>query len=349
MLMTLRLLPLKTLFLVLAVASVSGCASMKGKFKGTRVANVGLFADQTIAMLTSADLGLDRQGTILIREFFDENGTEEKRFFELSNDVKTVMRVTIKYSIALVTIVETEKTEIDRIKAYVKYTKIVQQDAEKWLKLEPGYYDEILARVGQQDQFIDALEQAQPIINAVGRFTQTLLEELDDAAEALEKKLDNRIDEEYAEVIRYQKSHNREKYLVLRGLSDLDDAYQNDESAFKSLIQSDAIRSKKLIPQGVPTEEELSQLSQHLLNRLEVMHKIWQKIEPDWQLYQKTHRELDENFIKVREDTNRLRITMIVWLRAHKRMAAGIKNPAEWFNVEDAPTELFKLGTKGAF
>ena len=348
--MTLRLLSLKTLFLVLAVASVSGCASMKGKFKGTREANVGLFADQTIAMLTSADLGLDRQGTILIRKFFDENGTEEKRFFELSNDIKTVMRGIIKYSIDLVTIVETEKTEIDRIKAYVKYIKIVQQVAEKGLKLEPGHYDEILERVGQQDKFIDAIEQAQPIINAVGRFTQTLLEELDDAAEALQKKLDNRIDEEYAEVIRYQQSHNREKYLVLRGLSIfLDNAYQNDESAFKSLIQSDAIRSKKLIPQDVPTEEELSQLPQHLLNRLEVMHKIWQKIEPDWQLYLKTHRELDENFIKVHEDTNRLRITMIVWLRAHKRMAAGIKNPAEWFNVEDAPTELFKLGTKAVF
>ena len=347
--MTLRLLPLKTLFLVLAVASVSGCASMKGKFTGTREANVGFFADQTIAMLASADLGLDRQGTILIRDFFDGNGTEEKRFYELSNDVKTMMRGTIKYSITIVTIVETEKTEIDRIKAYVKYIKIVQQDAEKYLKLEPGYYDEILARVGQQDQFIAAIQQAQPIINAVGRITQTLLEELDDAAEALEKKLDNRIDEEYAEVIRYQQSHNREKHLVLRGLSDLDNAYQNDESAFKSLIQSDAIRSKKLIPQGVPTEEELSQLSQHLLNRLEVMHKIWQKIEPDWQLYHKTHLELDKNLIKVLEDTNRLRITMIVWLRAHQRMGAGITNPAKWFNVEDVPTDLYRLGSKAVF
>jgi hypothetical protein len=30
-------------------------------------------------------------------------------------------------------------------------------------------------------------------------------------------------------------------------------------------------------------------------------------------------------------------------------MAAGITLPAEWFNVEDAPTELFKLGTKTVF
>ncbi|MES0445980.1 MAG: hypothetical protein ABUJ92_05495, partial [Desulfobacterales bacterium] len=119
--MTLRLLPLKTLFLVLAVASVSGCASMKGKFTGTREANVGLFADQTIAMLSSADIGLDIQGTVQIRQFFDENGTEEERFFELTNDVKAVLRGIIKYSITIVTIAETEKTEIDRIKAYVKY------------------------------------------------------------------------------------------------------------------------------------------------------------------------------------------------------------------------------------
>jgi hypothetical protein len=322
---------------------------MKGKFKGTREANVGLFADQTIAMLSSAEFGLDRQSTIYIRKFFDENGTEEKRFLELVNDVKTVLGGIIRYSITIVTIAETEETEIDRIEAYVKNMKSVQQVAEKGLKLEPGHYDEILEQVGQQDKFIDALKQAQPIINAVGRYTQTLADEIYEAAEVLEQKLDNRIDEEYAEVIRYQRSQNREKYLVLRGLSDLDDAYQNDESAFIRLIQSGAIRNKKLIPQGMPNEEELSQLAQHLLNRLEVMHKIWQKIEPDWQLYHRTHRELDESHIKLLEDTNRLRIIMIVWLRAHQRMAAGIKNAAEWFNVEDAPTELFKLGSKAVF
>ena len=80
-----------------------------------------------------------------------------------------------------------------------------------------------------------------------------------------------------------------------------------------------------------------------------MIHKIWKKIEPDWQLYRKTHQELDENHIKVLEDANRLRITMIVWLRAHQKMAADITNPAEWFSVEDAPTELFKLGTKAIF
>ena len=347
--MTLRLLSLKTLLLVLAVASVSGCASMKGKFTSTREANVGFFADQTIAMLSSADFGLDRRDTIYVREFFDENGTEEKRFVELRNEVRTVLRGIVRYSINIVTIVETEKTEHDRIKAYVKYMKGVQQNAEKRLKLKPGHYDEILARVEQQDKFLAAMQQAQPIINAVGRHTQTLVDEIYDAAELLEKKLDSRIDEEFAEVIHYQQSLDREKYLVLRGLSDLDDAYQNDESALKRLIQSDAIRNKKLIPQSVPTEEELSQLAQHLLNRLEVMHKIWKEIEPDWQLYRKTHIELNEINIKVLEDTNRFRIIMIVWLRAHQKMAAGIKNPAEWFNVSDAPTELFKLGTKAVF
>ncbi len=347
--MTLRLLSLKTLFLVLAVASVSGCASVKGKFTSTKEANVGFFADQTIAMLSRADFGLDRRGTIYIREFFDENGTEEKRFFELTNAVETALRGVVRYTIAIVTIAETEKTEIDRIKAYVKYIKGVQQNSEKMLKLKPGHYDQILARVEQQDKFLAAIQQAQPIINAFGRYIQTLVDEIYDAAEVLEKKLDSRIDEKYEEVIRYQQSHNREKYLVLRALSDLDDAYQNDESAFKRLIQSDAVRSKKLIPQSVPNEEELSKLAQYLLNRLEVMHKIWQEIEPDWQLYRKTHRELDESHIKVLENTNRLRLTMIVWLRAHQKMAAGITNPAEWFNVEDAPTELLKLGTKAVF
>ena len=45
-------------WLVVVIIALSGCVSMEGKFKATAQANVGAFADQTIAMLSSSDLGV---------------------------------------------------------------------------------------------------------------------------------------------------------------------------------------------------------------------------------------------------------------------------------------------------
>ena len=34
---------------------------------------------------------------------------------------------------------------------------------------------------------------------------------------------------------------------------------------------------------------------------------------------------------------------IFVWTRAHDRMARGVIDPAEWFDVTDAPGAIFRL------
>ena len=80
-----------------------------------------------------------------------------------------------------------------------------------------------------------------------------------------------------------------------------------------------------------------------------MISKIWQEIEPDWKNYRETHRELDRLHAKIDQNANRMRAMVIVWLRAHQKMAAGVQNPAEWFDVESAPSQLFQLGVKAIF
>ena len=93
----------------------------------------------------------------------------------------------------------------------------------------------------------------------------------------------------------------------------------------------------------------MSKIAEHLIKRLEITHKIWQEIEPDWELYRATHRELDELYNEIRNGLNQTRAIVIIWARAHQKMAAGKTNPAEWFDIDDAPSQLFKLGSKAIF
>ena len=47
------------------------------------MSDIGVFADQTIAMLSEEDVGFSRDQSIYIREYFDPDGDEEKLFVKL--------------------------------------------------------------------------------------------------------------------------------------------------------------------------------------------------------------------------------------------------------------------------
>jgi hypothetical protein len=66
-------------------------------------------------------------------------------------------------------------------------------------------------------------------------------------------------------------------------------------------------------------------------------------------LYRATHRELDALAVEIRGRLNRTRATVIIWARAHQKMASGKSSPAEWFDLDNAPAQLFQLGTKAIF
>ena len=336
-------------WLVGVAIALSGCVSMEGKFKATAQANVSAFADQTIAMLSNSDLGVAQDNAIYVRHFIKPDWDEVQRYQMLVSDAELMLRGIVKYSIRLVTIAETNKTDATRIEAYAKYLEEIQQNAEGKLGLEPGYYDEIVVKVGTEEKFLPALQQAQPIINAVGRYAQLLMDDINDATKKLARKIDTNIDTEYAEVIAYQKALEKEKYAILRALGKLYRTYEGESAAFEEVLKSNVIRDKKLIPNGQPSEADLRSIADHLVNRLDVIAKIWHEIEPDWNNYRETHRELDRLHAKIDQDANRMRAMVIVWLRAHQKMAAGVQNPAEWFDIDSAPSQLFQLGVKAIF
>lgn len=344
-----RKMLMRNCMVFLAALLSIGCVSMEGKFTASKSANVSAFADHTISMLSGADFGMTKDKAIYVREYAEFNGEEELQYEALLEEAESLFKGIIKYSIALVTITEANPNVADRIEAYAKYLEKIQANAEKKLDLEEGFYDNVLESVRQQEKFLGALQQAQPIMNAVGRYGETLMTDIDEAAKVLARKLDGKIDERYAEVIAYQEALETEKYSVLRALGKLYLTYKGDPDAFDEFRKSDAIINKKIIPKGKPTEEQLQKLADHLAKRLEGLQKIWNQIEPDWDVYRASHRELDGLYDEVVADTRKARLFVLLWLRAHQKMASGISSPAAWFDIESAPAQLFQLGAKAVF
>jgi hypothetical protein len=328
---------------------LTSCASWEGKFSRTVEADVGTFADQTIAIITDAEIGLPVGKTVYIRDFIDESAPEEQSFTQLTKDLELRLLRLVKYSLGLVDIAETSKSEAEKIERYADFLKAMQQKAEANSGYEPGHYNEQIEKIRSQEKFHEALQQAQPLLHAAGRGYQTLLDEISESMKVVENKIDRKIDERYATVIAYQKALENEKYTILIALGHLYKTYKGDPEAFQQLRDSDVVRQKALLPKGNPTEDDLSAIAEHLVKRLEITSKIWQEIEPDWELYRATHKELDSLVNEIKSRLNKTRAVVIIWSRAHQKMASGRSSPAEWFDIDNAPAQLFQLGTKALF
>lgn len=338
-------------FLIISFLQIflTGCASWEGKFSGTKEANVGIFADQTIATITDTNFGIPIGNTVYVREYIVYSDPEVKEFIKLEKELDQKLLGLVQYSVTLVDIAETGRTQKEKVEKYAAYLKTIQKGAEENAGLAPGYYDSIVENVAQQDKFYEALQAAQPILNAAVRGYQNLLTELDKSLKVLEAKLDHKIDERFDTVIKYQKALEEEKYAILIALGQLYKFYKGETDSFQQLRDSGVIRNQSLLPEGDPTEKDLSSIADHLVKRLDITHKIWQEIEPDWKLYRATHQELDQMYVLIKTALNRTRAVVIIWARAHQKMAAGITNPAEWFDFQNAPAQLFKLGTNAIF
>ena len=319
--------------LVLATA-FSGCAATTAKFKGSTKANVGFFADQTMTMMSQADFAFTRDELVYTREFVNPDGEVEKRVLALQDEISDLFKKIIIYSFDLVVIYETHDTDAERIAAYADSLKKPEEELLRKLGLPRETWDRVTTQVRAQKKFIEAVQAAQPIINAAGWRINTAIDEMIKALDQVAANMDRAIEEEFAGILRYQEILEREKYAVLEALELVYRAYAGERGAYNSLRRHPAIRKKSLVPKGKPSDKTLGTIADHLMNRLEALARIGEEIEPDWQAYRAAHEELDRIHQKIVRSANTARVLTIVWVHGHYEMARGKKAPAEWFDVE---------------
>lgn len=337
---------LRIVLLIALVALLSGCASFEGKFSKTRNADIGLFADQTVSMLSDDSLGLDSSQAIYIRDFVDPTSSALVEFVGYRDRVNDGFVTIVKYSLKLVEITEGYPTEEGRIQAYADYLESFDNIWIEALKLTPDHYAALITEVREQEKFLTALQVAQPIINAAGRYMQQQLNLLENVTGLVVAELEAAIDAEFADIVSYQRTLHDEKYALLKGVEQLYLAGTGNKEAFEQLKESGIVRDSTLLPAGLPDYQQSTAIGSYFKDQFGRVGFIEKEIQADWDLYRASHRELDQLDSAAEDSINGSRVVMIVWLRAHQKMASGKINPAAWFDVSDAPATLFQIGKK---
>ena len=324
--------------IMLSVSMLSACSSFSKKFSTTMAEDVDVFADQTISIMSEADLGFGKGDSIYVRPFIDLEAPEEKAFLAAEEKSAKLLRGMVLYSLDLSRIAETYDSDDDKINAYADLMAGIRDETQQNMNFTKESYAELIAEIRDQSTFRAALLKAQAIVNLFGQYLNQEMNEFSGQTTILVAAVDQRIDDRYKDVIEYQRALEKEKYAVLRGMGQLYKYYSGEDQAYSRLIDSGVIRETELIPKGEPDKKQVRALGQHLNDRLKLMHLIGQEIQPDWDTYRATHRELDEKQAEIKRRITAVRAISVIWTRAHLKMASGKSEPAEWFDVEDVPS-----------
>lgn len=324
------------------------CSSLDGKFQATSKVNFGIFADSTLSLLDELEVPATRVDAVLSREFLEPDGELETQLAECVEASRWVIGGMVSYSLELVTIVESDGSEAEQVETYLGYLRTLARELVVSTGVAAGHFDSTLDEISGSPDLLASLRAAQPILNAAVREAVLLAEQADDHLTALALDVDRKIDAEYADVIRYCDALGGEKVKVLRALEQTHLSATGDSDAFAALRSGGAVRDGDLLTGPEPSQEELEAVAEHLTGRLERLARIRAAIEADCRDYHDAHREFDGLVEAARRNIKAYRITLLLWLHGHQKMASGVTNPAEWFDLNDVPGSLVSLGVSAA-
>ena len=323
-----------------------GCSTMKEGLGPTEKANISLFADNTIALLSDSDFGMQKDTLVVTREYFDYTSPVAVEIAERSDEIDRIVTAVLDYSISIVSLSETDRTDAEKVTRYADYLEGFRSKVLIKTDMSAETFADMMALIRKQPELLSAFREAQPLVNAGMRYAATVLFEMDRLGDQAIREMENRIDADFAYATVFIEGLEDQKQVVLSGLEMLYRYQAGDRSTIKALRQNPWIRSKKALARDALDEFQISTLEEELLDHLSTLKGINWQLSDDIDYYQAAHNELDTVYNEFLQDNARARLALVIWARAHQKMASGILEPAKWFDISETPSLLINLGSK---
>lgn len=337
---------------VLLSLSISGCTS---KFFKTKSANLSPFARQTISMVGKLHYDLTGSEHLYlsdVKSYIDEP-EPFKNYFSLEEQVSRSLKGIIAYSLQVVSISEQNISVAKKNQALGNVLLklrdyIFQKNGIKLFPEKKQILSNSLEKINVSETYIQALEHAQILINVYNAYIGKILDELKKEQALVASKIRRAITKKYAVSIDFEKE--------LRKIQ------QRHYKALLLVSRYSDTRDRKIIPQirklginpinkilknrNAVGKDDLFRIYEVSTQRLSALYKSQEHVLPEINLFHKSNHELNQLLKRKLNAVKQVRLIVIAWSRAHGRMAVGIENPAEWYDVSETGNLLFGAAQK---
>jgi len=310
---------------VMIVSLLGGCA----KFSASRKMDPGPFGENVTVMM--GDVSADVRKPFYIKKYID--GPSRDEYAAEWANMKKSMRGIVLYSSQVVNIAQSPMTERKKPNALAATLKEIMSGVPDQrladIRMTREELNDLIRNVEIQDTMLAALGQAQPLVDRIASYVDTSFERVETALNKLIRDIDERMDERW-----HLNRTNVESLYALQNLTFKSYAllYQyreGDPAALNALRENDAALKTHVGKDSSISEKELETTESQIMARLKNLNLIREQIMPQVERYLLEARERDELYNQHKEVGKKLRLTVMLWARAHRNLAAGIPVPPE--------------------
>jgi hypothetical protein len=299
-------------------------------FTPSTSANLAPFAEQTLAMAGSVDQSLGKGRLVYARHL--AQGPETARYKESLGKLQGHVRGIVAYSLQVVTVAESGLPADEKAKELAGFldrlVDHISSDADVSTSLSEESVRAIIDSVRAQESLVDALREAQPLVDEAGAATLAIINELTDSGAAAEAEIAGEIQKRHGAMMRYADIFKRQQAEVLEGLTLLDNYWKGDETALEPLRESAPRFMADTPPADRMTANDVQSIEQRLFDRLKVLDQARQSMVYDVDVYFEQMRELDRLSQSSTAALRKARVAVHLWVKTHRKLSRGITKPA---------------------
>ncbi len=334
-----------SLFLFLVLIA-SACSTFDGKFEETHQINLAPFSENVVIMANELEYGFDKIRALRSKWYFDLNSHRMKRLLNLEKLVTQEIHFIVDYSSHIVYLSESNKPMIDKTTELSRFVKkmYTRYQNSKTLVLTDEQKTSYIENIKKQDNFLSALQAAQPFINELARYATRLLDQLKKAEKDVAYFQYTKIDSENNHLKTLIQSLNKNEAEISNAIVLLNNYKSGSKSGFSKFKKSKILFEQSIIKSNNSlSKNQIGLLKKHLLNELTENTHYFKQIEPAYNRYILAQQELLRLVTEHDAEIRKTRLVFITFASAHRKMASGIVKPAEWFDIKESPKLLLKL------
>ncbi len=190
--------------------------------------------------------------------------------------------------------------------------------------LDDDAYRATLANLRAQPTLRKALAAAQPLVTAVGRYANKVFDRADEAVAAATEDVEAGIGKKFQLVLANVRDVDAVQMRLTRGFELVHRVRAGDRAAVTALFDADPEVKAWCADASAPSASELDEFELRLVAQLGRVKQVRDQLEPQFVLYKEHRRELEALRLQTEEMLRLGRLTLSVWTRSHRNLAAGI-------------------------
>lgn len=313
-----------TLVAVLAATGLlSGCAA----FTGSKHVDVSPFSENTVGML--GELQKFNRPVIWVQLKKYQSLPSVSAARQAMLPIRSLLRGVGLYSMQVVALYDSPLSEDRKISELARYLSeyirpaLASADTDE-VRFSAAELDKVVGNIRASKTFLAALGASQPLVNAAVAHGNSLFDAMDGVVAAAAADVGERVEAQYAPLKQSVSELDAMHVASLHSYALLERFRGGESAALDTLRRSDAAACAYLPAGKAPAPKDLDQAERFLIDRSTTIKAMRDQLDPEASNYRECLAELDNLRNQTEERAKLGRLTLLLWGRSHRNLAAGV-------------------------